>query len=406
MNLILKNVHIISQYLDEITNIQIEDGIIVDISKDIQGEGVNLTGKIVTPGLVEMHCHLREPGFEYKETIETGIESAINGGYTAICPMANTNPVVDDADTLEYTILKAQLTNPNIGFHPVCAVTKGIKGEELTNIKELKNAGAIAFSDDGKPLENLKLLKEALLTGELIISHAEDSNLLTDPLSESVCIARELEVLREVGGRIHFAHISTKRALELIRAGKKEGLNITCETAPHYFTFTSENATKDGRFKMNPPLRTIEDVKALIEALKDGTIDCIATDHAPHSIEEKLKAFAEAPFGIVGFETALGASLKLVQDNHLTMQQLVEKLSTNPAKILNLKGQGQIKIGQIANLTIIDPDLEYTVRAEEFKSKCKISPFNGMTLKGKAIAVIANGGLYPSPEFLTLSSSC
>lgn len=400
MNLILKNVHLISQDLDEITNIQIEDGIIVDISKDIQGEGIDLAGKVITPGFVEMHCHLREPGFEYKETIETGIQSAINGGYTAICPMANTNPVVDDADTLEYTILKAQLANPNIGFYPVCAVTKGLNGEKLTDIRELKNAGAIAFSDDGKPLENLKILKEALLTGELIISHAEDSKLLTDPLSEAVCIARELEILREVGGRIHFAHISTKRALELIREAKGESLNVTCETAPHYFTFTSEDATKDGRFKMNPPLRTQEDLEAVIEALKDGTIDCIATDHAPHSIEEKLKAFAEAPFGIVGFETALGASLKLVQDNYLTMQQIVEKLSTNPAKILNLKEQGQIKIGQIANLTMIDPDLEYTVRAEEFKSKSKISPFNGMTLKGKAIAVIANGELietYTSP---------
>lgn len=393
MNLILKNVHLISSDLDEITNIQIEDGFIVDISKDIQGEGLDLTGKIVTPGLVEMHCHLREPGFEYKETIETGIESAINGGYTAICPMANTNPVIDDADTLEYTILKAQLANPNIGFHPVCAVTKGLKGEELTDLKALKNAGAIAFSDDGKPLENLKLLKEALLTGELIISHAEDSSLLTEPLSEAVCIARELEVLKEVGGRIHFAHLSTKRAFELVREAKKEGLNVTCETAPHYFTFTSEDATRDGRFKMNPPLRTKEDLEAVIEALKDGTIDCIATDHAPHSIEEKLKAFAEALFGIVGFETALGASLRLVLDKHLTMQQLVEKLSINPVKILNLKGQGQIKIGQIANLTIIDPDLEWTVRAEEFKSKCKISPFNGMTLKGKSIAVIANGEL-------------
>lgn len=393
MNLILKNARIISQSLDEVSNMQIEDGIIVDISKDIQGEGIDLKGKIITPGFVEMHCHLREPGFEYKETIETGIESAIYGGYTAICPMANTNPVVDDVDTLEFTILKAKDTNPNMGFYPVCAVTKGLKGEELVGLKELKNAGAIAFSDDGKPLENLKLLKEALLTGELIMSHAEDSKLLTDPLSEAVCIARELEVLKDVGGRIHFAHISTKRALELIREAKKEGLNITCETAPHYFTFTSEDATKDGRFKMNPPLRTQEDLNAVIKALKDGTIDCIATDHAPHSIEEKLKAFAEAPFGIVGFETALGASLKLVQDNHLTMQQLVEKLSTNPAKILNLKDQGQIKIGQIANLTIIDPDLEYTVKSEEFKSKCKISPFNGMMLKGKSIAVIANGEL-------------
>jgi len=227
--MILKGARILSPSddLDDVFDIKIEDGIIVEIAKNIQGEGMDYSGKIITPGFVEMHCHLREPGFEYKETIETGIQSALAGGYTAICPMANTNPVVDNVETLKYVIDKAK----GIGFYPVCAITKGLKGEELTDFTALKKAGAIAFSDDGKPLENMKLFKEALLTGELIISHAEDSNLLTDTLSEAVAVARELEILNGVGGRLHFAHISTKRAIELIRQAKKDGLIQNADSA-------------------------------------------------------------------------------------------------------------------------------------------------------------------------------
>lgn len=395
--MILKNANVISpaNNLDEILDINIEDGIIIDIARNIDGEGIDFSGKTIVPGLVDMHCHLREPGFEYKETIKTGTKSALYGGFSAICPMANTNPVVDNVETLRFTIEKANGAN-NAKMHPICAITKGLKGVELNDFKALKSAGAIAFSDDGRPLENLKLFKEALQTGELIISHAEDSTLLTDPLSEAVCVARELEILRAAnGGKLHFAHISTKRAIELIRQAKKDSLNVTCETAPHYFTFTSDNEIVDGErtgiFKMNPPLRTQEDLEAVIKGLQDGTIDCIATDHAPHSLEEKAKPFADAPFGIVGFETALGASLKMVNDGYLTINQLIEKLSVNPSKILNLKGQGEIKIGQLANLTIIDTDIIYTVRADEFKTKCKITPFEGMTLKGKAAAMVVNG---------------
>lgn len=400
-NLILKNARIISpsDNIDEVLDINIEDGIIIDMAKNIDGEGLDFSNHIITPGFIEMHCHLREPGFEYKETLETGIESALAGGYTAICPMANTNPVVDNSETLKFILDKSvQIAKTQV--LPICAITKGLKGEELTNLKSLKSQGAIAFSDDGKPLENLKLFKEVLESDELIISHAEDSNLLTDPLSESVAVARELEILRTTGERLHFAHISTKRAIGLIREAKKDGLNVTCETAPHYFTFTCENETSDGRFKMNPPLRTKEDLNAVIEGLKDGTIDCIATDHAPHSLEEKTKPFADAPFGIVGFETALGASLKLVNDGHLTINQLIEKLSSNPAKILKLENQGQIKIGQKANLTIINPNCTYTVDAKDFKTKCKISPFEGMELKGKAVATVINGEIYKTGEIL------
>ncbi len=392
--MILKNARIISPInnLDGNFDIKIENGIIVEIAPEVIGEGFDYSGMIIVPGLVDMHCHLREPGFENKETIETGIKSALNGGFVAICPMANTNPIIDDVETMQFTINKAKEC-ADIGFYPICAVTIGLNGKELSDIKTLKLAGAIAFSDDGKPLENLELLKEALLTGELIISHAEDSKLLTDPISEAVSVTRELEVLRGVGGRLHFAHISTKRAIELIRQAKAEGLNVTCETAPHYFSFTKENETKSGKFKMNPPLRTQEDLNAVIEGLNDGTIDCIATDHAPHLIEEKLRPFKESPFGIVGFETALGAGLKLVEDGHLTINQLIKKMSSNPAKILNLKQQGQIKVGEKANLTIINSDLEYEVKASEFETKCKITPFEGMKFKGKAIGTIVNGEL-------------
>lgn len=399
-NLLLKNAKIISpeDKIDGVFDIKIKNGVITEISNKIQGEGIDFSGKIIIPGMIDMHCHLREPGFEYKETIKTGIESAISGGYVAISPMANTNPVVDNIETLNYTIKKA---DDFIGFFPICAITKGLNGKELTDFKSLKEIGAIAFSDDGRPLENLKLFKDVLETGELIISHAEDSTLLTEPCSEPVCVARELEILRAVNNKnakLHFAHISTKRAIELIREVKKEGLNVTAETAPHYFTFTNEDITENGRFKMNPPLRTKEDLDAIIKGLQDGTIDCIATDHAPHSLEEKTKPFAEAPFGIVGFETALGASLKLVQDGHLSMQQLVEKLSVNPAKILGLENYGSIKIGQKANLTIIMPDCKYIVDKNEFKTKCKISPFEGMQLQGIAVATVINGKLIFNEE--------
>ena len=384
--MILRNARIISPIdnLDEVLDINIEDGVIVDIAKNIPDNGsenVDLTGKIIMPGLIDMHCHLREPGFEYKETIETGVESALNGGFVTVCPMANTNPVADNVETIRLEVEKAAAVG-GVNVLPIAAATKDLDGKELVDFQALKQAGAVAFSDDGKPFWNWELFKESLKSGELIISHAED---------EATEVAKEIEILKQVGGKLHFAHISTKTAIDAIRQAKKDGLNVTCETAPHYFTFTKEDVTENGRFKMNPPLATQEDFQAVIEGLKDGTIDCIATDHAPHSLEEKTKFFAESPFGIVGFETALSASLKLVNDGHLTLNQLVEKMSTNPAKILNLDNFGHIKIGQLANLTIVDTDTKYTIAANEFKTKCKITPFEGLEFKGKAIATVVNG---------------
>lgn len=389
-NVILKNARIISPAdgLDDAVDVEIENGIITRIERNIEGDGIDFSNKFIIPGLVDMHCHLREPGFEYKEDLESGIESALAGGFTAICPMANTNPVVDSVEVLERITAKAK----GIGLHQICALTKNLEGKEPVDFEALKNAGAVAFSDDGKPLENFDIYIQALTSGNLIISHAEDSHLGGTPLSEAIAVARELEILRAVGGRLHFAHISTKRAIELIRQAKYDGLSVTCETAPHYFCFTKQDETSDGRFKMNPPLRTKEDVKAVIAGLKDGTIDCIATDHAPHSLEEKKKSFDESPFGIVGFETAFGAAFRyLVIEEHLTLAQLIEKMSTNPAKILGLSDIGTVKVGQRANLTVIDPYKEYKVEAKNFKTKCKISPFEGRKLQGKAVATVVDG---------------
>lgn len=417
--MLLKNAHIINpaDNFNELSDIRIENGVVTEISKDlfplVDEEVIDLSEKVITPGLVDMHCHLREPGFESKETIKTGIQSALAGGYTAICPMANTSPAVDNLMTLKYTFDRAKEAD-EIGFYPICAVSIGLQGQNLVNMSELKDNGAVAFSDDGRPLENLKLYRVALeyadSLGALIISHSEDSSLATggvinegatstrlglqgiSDLAESVAVARELEVLRYSGGKLHFAHISTKRSIELIRQAKKDGLSVTCETAPHYFSLSDEDIkTFEAKFKMNPPLRSREDKEAVIEGLQDGTIDVIATDHAPHTLEEKLMPIQKAPMGIVGFETSLGLCItNLVDRGYLTLSQVIEKLSLNPARILNIK-QGNIKIGEPANLTVIDPDVEWIVDAAKFKSKCKISPFDGKNLRGRALAVVVNG---------------
>lgn len=421
--MLLKNAKVINpkNKFEDYSDIKIENGIIAEMGKNLTPsageEVIDLTGKIIIPGLIDMHCHLREPGFNAKETIKTGILSAINGGYTAICPMANTNPQVDNAATLAYTISKAREVS-EIGFHPICAVTKGLTGEKMVNVSELLDKGAIAFSDDGKPVENMHLLREALKYinshNSIIISHSEDSSLAASgvinegkvstrlglkgipDITESLAVARELEVVRSINGRYHFAHISTKRSVDLIRQAKQEGLKVTAETAPHYFSLTEDDIVEyDARYKVNPPLRTKVDLEAITEGLQDGTIDVIATDHAPHTVYEKMLPIQNSPMGIAGFETALGITLTyLVHSGKLTLMEAVRKLTANPAGILNLDNQGNIEKGKEANLTVIDLNEEWVVDASKFKSKCRISPFDKAHLKGKAKMTIIKGKIF------------
>lgn len=418
--MLLKNAKLINpkNNFEDFSDIKIENGFISKIEKNIipemNEEVIDLTGKIIIPGLIDMHCHLREPGYSAKETIKTGIESAINGGYTAICPMANTNPVVDNSATLTYIINKAKEIS-GIGFYPICAVTKGLNNDKIVNVSELIDNGAIAFSDDGKPVENMHLLREALKYinshNSLIISHSEDSSLANGGvinegkvsaklglkgipnITESLAVARELEIVRSVNGKYHFAHISAKHSVELIREAKKEGLNITAETAPHYFSLTEDDIVDyDSKYKVNPPLRTKEDLEEIIRGLQDGTIDVIATDHAPHTVQEKLQPIQNAPMGIAGFETALGLTLtNLVHTGRIKLIDAIRKLTYNPALILNIQNQGSIEAGKEANLTVIDLNEEWIVDASKFKSKCRISPFDKTKLKGKVKMTIIKG---------------
>ncbi len=343
-----------------------------------------LRGDMLTSdAFVELHCHLREPGFEYKETIASGMDSAKAGGYGIICPMPNTNPVCDNLETLKYILNRAKTVDNGVKVLPICAMTKGLNSDELVDFEALHNAGAVAFSNDGRPVENMqtfkKVLEEGKRLGLVMISHAENTEFSPfNNRSEYTAVERELRVVEDVGGQLHFAHISTKESIALIREAKKKGLNVTCETAPHYFSLTKDDIlNNEARFKMNPPLRSREDLAAVIEGLKDGTIDAIATDHAPHSIEEKTKPFDLAPFGIVGFETAFALSYtNLVRAGHLTLDELLRKLVDNPARIIGVAPHGKVEI---------DLAQEWVVKAQDFRTKARITPFEGMKLYGKVI---------------------
>ena len=422
MKLLLKNAHIINplQKLNTFADILIVDGFIQKIGTKI-GVGVQkfeMNGKIVAPGFIDMHTHLREPGYEHKETIETGLRSAAEGGFTAVCCMPNTNPAIDDASVINFILEKSKIImNGIIDVFPVAAATKKREGNELSPMIELAEAGAVAFSDDGSTIYNPEILRRALeyssMLNRVIIQHPEDhilsgngvvnegkiSTLLglppIPPLAEEIILERDLKILEYVGGKYHAAHISTIGAVEIVRAAKNKGLNVTCEVTPHHFSLTEEAVMNfDTNTKMKPPLRTQFDVDALINGLIDGTIDAIATDHAPHSFDEKEVEFLAAPFGIVGLETAVGlAFTNLVHKKHLTIENLIEKFSINPRKILNLPPI-MIEEGAKANLTLIDENKEWIVDIEKFKSKSKNSPFNNYKLTGKSIGIINNCNVY------------
>ncbi|HIE43438.1 MAG TPA: dihydroorotase [Candidatus Omnitrophica bacterium] len=400
---------------DEVLDIYIEDGKIKKLGKNLKISGVEVVdakGKIVLPGFIDMHTHLREPGREDVETILSGSKAAVYGGFTSICCMPNTTPPIDNASTLEYIIERARGAHCNV--YPVGTITKGRRGEELSEMAELKNLGAVGFSDDGRSVKDSLLMRRAmeysLMLDAPILSHCEDETLsvggcmnegYTSTIlglpgipkeSEEIIVIRDLFLAELTGARLHICHVSTKRSVELIREAKRRGVKVTCEVTPHHFTLTEEAVTSfDTNTKVNPPLRTEEDIRAIEGGLKDGTIDVIASDHAPHLITEKEYEYQQAPFGMIGLQTALPLVMRqLVEKRILTLPEAVAKLTCNPAKILNLP-KGTIKVGRDADLTILDTEKEWIFKPEEIQSLSKNSPFTGWEFKGKLIYTIVAG---------------
>ena len=418
MTILLKNGNVIdyASRLNQKMDILIEDKKIKKIANQINevaDNTIDCTGLMVIPGMIDMHCHLRQPGFEHKETIETGSKSAVKGGFTTICPMPNTKPTPDSAIILKEIIDEAERVNL-CNVLPYSSVTKGEKGEELVDFNEMKQAGAIAFSDDGMPVVNSNIMRQAMIKadeeGTFVASHCEEKSVAKGainvgevakklgvegvlPEAEEIMAAREIVISETNKIRGHICHISTKTSVAMIRDAKKRGVKITCETCPHYYSFTVKEVLESGtNAKMNPPLREEEDRLAIIKGLQDGTIDAIITDHAPHSEEEKKKPLAEAPNGIIGFETALAATItNLVEPKHIGYLDLVRLTSYTPAQLLNLKTKGQLKQGYDADITIFDPNMEYVYEKQSIVSKSKNTPFIGKKLKGKVMYTIVGG---------------
>lgn len=419
MKLLLKNGTIINyaNKFQEVADLLIENEKIKKIEKNIAETAdriIDCTGLYIMPGMIDMHCHLREPGGEHKETIETGSNSAIKGGFTTICPMPNTKPTPDSAIILSEIIEKAKKV-AKCNVLPYSSVTKGEKGEELVNFEEQKQAGAIAFSDDGMPVENARMIREAMIKandiGSFISEHCEEKSVSSGainagkvaeelnvegvlPEAEEIMAARDIVIAETNNLHTHICHISTKTSVSTIRSAKQRGVKVTCETCPHYYSFTQEEVLKKGtNAKMNPPLREEKDKQAIIEGLKDGTIDCIVTDHAPHKEEEKSKELSKAPNGIIGFETALAATItNLVDKNEITLLDMCKLMSYNPAKLLKID-RGDISEGKIADITIFDKDQEYIYPKEDIVSKSKNTPFIGEKIKGRVKYTIVSGNV-------------
>jgi dihydroorotase len=429
MKIVLKGITLLhpEQKINNQKDLLIENGIIKKIGELNQedystSETYDFTDKYCVPGLFDMHVHLREPGKEDTETVLTGSNAAAAGGFTAIACMPNTTPAIDSAEVANF--IKHRAENHLVDVHPIGAVSKGRKGESLAPIAELVDAGTVGFSDDGVAVKTSALVRNALEYLKMynlpLIEHCEDESLAGGAINEGtistelglpaiptvaedLTVARDILIAEYVNGKIHIAHISSKKSVELVRDAKARGVNVTAEVTPHHFTLTDDELrTYDTNFKMNPPLRTKEDVEAVIEGLKDGTIDCIASDHAPHAIEDKEAEFIDAPNGILGLETQLGLAIsELMKKKHLTLSQLVEKLAINPRKILNLPIP-LFKVGEKANLTIIDTDLIWTVDKNQFKSKSKNTPFDKRLLTGKSVAAINNNKMFIDSDFIDL----
>lgn len=403
-----------TQNICDKADVLIEDGLILKVDKEIRDytdQVLEAKGLLVLPGLIDMHVHLRDPGQTHKEDIYTGCNAAVSGGITSVLCMPNTTPTIDNKETINYIKNTAKTAKANVY---ICgSITKGLGGKEFSDFDMFKNEGLKAVSDDGRPVENLLKMEEAMQKAYqkdlTIISHCEDLEIINggiinkgeiseklqvrgmDRLSEDLITEREIELARKNNVAIHIAHVSTRKSVDLVRQAKKDGVKVTCETCPHYFSYTHEKLlTKDADYRMNPPLREQDDVDAIIEGIKDSTIDCIVTDHAPHSKKEK-QDFLTAPNGVIGLETSLSAGIQfLVEKGHITMSKLVELMAVNPAKILKINA-GSLKPGCKADMALLDPKIQWTVLPERMNSKSKNTAFKFEKLTGRVKYTLVNG---------------
>jgi len=429
MKLLIANGYVIDpdQQINSGKNVLIEDGRvagILDRSDPLPEDAqlIDATGLIVAPGFIDLHVHLREPGQEYKETIATGSAAAVAGGWTSICAMPNTDPVNDSAAVTRFIIEQGQAANLANVF-PIGAITKASNGKELAEMGEMKRAGIVAVSDDGRPVPTASMMRRAMeyaRTFDLtVVDHCQEPTLSAGGVmhegrwslilglrgipaaAEDVDAVRDCVLAKLTRGRVHLAHVSTRGALDAVRQAKKEGLHVTCEVTPHHWTLTDEAvANYDTNTKMNPPLRSQDHVDAILEGMSDGTIDAVATDHAPHHSDEKGLEFDQAPFGITGSETAVGLAFELVHRGVIGLERLVEMCSTNPARIFSLNSRGSLRQGFFGDLTLLDPQFEWVYDVNNSKSKSKNSPFHGRKLVGAAIATIVGGRVvYLHPDY-------
>ena len=411
MRIILTNCKVFGN--DKADKVYIEDGKFAnEFAEDKADRVIDLKGATVTPGLVDMHCHLREPGGEYKETIATGTASAAKGGYTSICCMPNTNPVADNAAVISGILKKAKEAD-NCRVYPIGAATKGIDGEQISEMGLMKEAGIVAVSDDGHPIKNAGIMRKVLEYSSdfnlPVLNHCEDKSLSEGAMnegdvstsigirgiptaSEDIMIARDIILSEYLNIPVHICHVSTKGGVRMIREAKSRGVKVTCETCPHYFTLTDDMCINyDTNFKMHPPLRTEEHKQAIIEGIKDGTIDAIATDNAPHHADEKVCEFSVALNGILGFETAFALGYTyLVKTREITLEKLIDLMCYGPSKILKL-GRGGMNIGDDADLAVFDLDHEFTFEKDKMLSKSRNTPYDGWKLYGETILTIMGG---------------
>lgn len=418
MTILLKGGEVVdpSQDLNKKADVLLEKGRIAKLGRIGAQEGwrvVDVSGMYVMPGLIDMHVHLRDPGQEYKETIETGTRAAVAGGFTSVACMPNTDPVNDCEAITRYILEKARQANLANVF-PVGAITKGSEGKELAEIGEMVRSGAVAISDDGKPVKNNQIMRRAMEYSRIfdvpVLDHCEDCDLAAHGVmnegavstelglrgmhgtAEELDVARDIMLSRLTGARVHICHISCKGALNAVREAKAQGLKVTCEVTPHHFTLTDENVrTYDPNYRMNPPLRTGNDVEAMISGLADGSIDCIATDHAPHAQIDKDLTFEEAANGVIGLETSVPLVWEhLVRKDVISTSRMVELMSLNPSRILGLD-RGTLKVGSIADVTVVDPEKQVTVDVSKFESKSRNCPFDGWQLRGAPVLTIVKG---------------